>query len=141
LEHLNFNPIPTLLEISRVLKTGGHLYLAMPNLARLSNRVKLLLGMQIYSSIDALFLQLSPKTNMIVGIHWREYTMDETKELLRRLGFAIERAYFHASQYATTDLMRKLLFTAVPQWRPTQVVVGRKERVPQIEVWRTEANS
>jgi SAM-dependent methyltransferase len=141
LEHLNFNPIPVLLEISRVLKTGGYFYIAMPNLTRLSNRIKLLLGRQIYGSIDALFLQLSREVNMIVGIHWREYTIKETKELLKRLGFHLEWAYFHAPQYATTSLLRRIIFTAVPQWRETQVVVGKKKWTPRIEVWRTEANS
>ena len=143
LEHLNFNPIPALalLEISRVLKQGRFLYLAMPNLARLPNRVKLLLGRQIYGPIDDFFLQLDPHYNVIVGLHWREYTMAETKHLLQRLGFSIERDYFYSASYATTNLLRMLLFAAVPRWRSTLVVAARKEKIPQIEVWRTEANS
>jgi SAM-dependent methyltransferase len=141
LEHLNFNPIPVLWEISRALKTGGYFYLSIPNLARLPNRVKLLLGRQIYNSVDDLFLQLHPRHNMIVGLHWHEYTMVETKQLLQRMGFSITRDYFYSARYATAGLLRTLLTAAVPSWRSTLIIVAKKEHTPQIEMWRTEANT
>jgi SAM-dependent methyltransferase len=97
LEHLNFNPIPVLTEIRRVLKEDGFLYLSVPNISRLENRIKLLFGKPINNSIDEYFSQLDPTCNFSVGLHWREYTKMELINLLDRIGFKFERHYyFHA---------------------------------------------
>ena len=42
LEHLNFNPLPVIDEINRVLKLNGHLYIAMPNSASFIKRLRFL---------------------------------------------------------------------------------------------------
>lgn len=87
IEHLNFNPLPVIQEINRVTKQNGLLYLTCPNLASAANRTQLLQGKSIHSPIDAFFAQLDPDRNMIVGLHWREYTADEIREMLQKLGF------------------------------------------------------
>lgn len=74
IEHLNFNPVPVIREINRISKLNALFYLSHPNHASLANRVKLLLGRSIHHPIDYYFQQLDPQENMIVGIHWREYT-------------------------------------------------------------------
>ena len=56
LEHLNFNPLPVLLEINRVLKDNGIIYIGMPNQASLGNCLLLLFGKSIHNSISDFFL-------------------------------------------------------------------------------------
>jgi 2-polyprenyl-3-methyl-5-hydroxy-6-metoxy-1,4-benzoquinol methylase len=89
LEHLNFNPLPALKEINRILKLNGLLYLSLPNIAQLGNRLKLLGGESIHNPIKDFFNQLDPNDNSIVGLHWREYTMNEIKEMLEKMDFKI----------------------------------------------------
>ena len=96
LEHLNFNPIPVLEEINRILIPGGYLYLSLPNICSLENRLKLLGGKSIHNSIDDFFTQLNPKCNFSVGLHWREYTKDEIVYLISKTGFDdIRHTFFH----------------------------------------------
>jgi SAM-dependent methyltransferase len=96
LEHLNFNPIPVLQEINRILVPGGYFYLALPNLCSLENRLKLLNGKSIHNSIDDFFAQLNPNCNFSVGLHWREYTKEELVSLLLRTGFeSLKHSFFH----------------------------------------------
>ncbi len=60
-EHFNFNPLPVLAEISRVLKDGGWLYLAMPNQAHLRSRIKAMLGKSVRDPITMYFKQTGPE--------------------------------------------------------------------------------
>ena len=53
-------------EISRTLKIGGHLYIAVPNLASFHNRILLLFGHQ-------------PTCNYSIGPHVRVYTVGDLK--------------------------------------------------------------
>ena len=91
LEHLNFNPLPVIKEINRVMKRGAFLYVTVPNLVALPNRLKLWQGKSIHNPIKQFFDQLHPKGYMTVGLHWREYTGVEIKEMLERIGFVIRK--------------------------------------------------
>jgi SAM-dependent methyltransferase len=105
LEHLNFNPIPVLSEIQRVLKKNGYLYLSVPNITRLENRIKLLFGNPINNSINEYFSQLDPSCNFSVGLHWREYARQELIYLLERIGFtSVSHNFFHAWDLETLSL-------------------------------------
>ena len=145
LEHLNFNPLPVLLEINRVLKTDGYIYIGMPNQARIGNRVRSLLGMSIHHPIDFFFQQLDRSGNMIVGLHWREYTLGETVELIEQMGFdTVEKSYFQpGSRHKSNAVMRvlKKIIYSYPPFRSYQVAVGRKVSVPVHDFSFTEANS
>lgn len=83
LEHLPFNPIPTLKEIFRVLKPKGALFITTPNATRIGNRIRLLFGRNIYTSI-AEYCNKVP-----YGIHYREYTLPEVVNLVKLAGFEI----------------------------------------------------
>jgi len=145
MEHLNFNPLPALQEISRVLKKDGHFYVAMPNQSNIVNRVKLLLGKSIHNPIDDYFKQLDRNDNMIVGLHWREYTLPETVELLERMGFTpVRKYYFTDTAYPPPNIFKsalKGLACLFPPFRPSQVVIGRKVATPAHDFWLTDANS
>ncbi len=124
LEHLNFNPLPVLSEINRVLTTGGHLYLSLPNQASLVNRGKLMLGKSIHNPVKDFAEQLDRTTNMIVGIHWREYTGAELEELVGRSGFSIT-----SHQYFTThraSIPARAAYYLFPKLRANQTIIARK---------------
>ena len=90
IEHLNFNPLPVIEEINRVLKVGGYLYIAMPNGGSFIKRIIYLLkGRQPNFTIEQLFQQLDYKKHMIVGLHWREYSTEETIKMVKPFGFKL----------------------------------------------------
>jgi SAM-dependent methyltransferase len=138
LEHLNFNPLPVIYEINRVLKPGGFLYLALPNLVRLKNRLDMVRGKSAHDPIEKFFEQLDPGRNMIVGIHWREYTIAEVREILERLGFSVSQQVFFDLSIPEDDgmlltLTKKILYSAFPSFRPNQVTFAVKERRPKFD--------
>lgn len=138
LEHLNFNPLPLLKEINRVIKPGGIIYVAMPNFSRVANRIKALLGLPIYSPIEDYLKQLSREHNMLVGLHWREYTMNETKWMLSKMGFSIKKAYYF-SELNTGFFRRATNF--IPSLRQSVVVIASKSSSPDYDFWVTDANT
>jgi SAM-dependent methyltransferase len=142
MEHLNFNPLPVLKEINRVLKNDGYIYIGMPNQAKLGNRIKLLRGRSIKNPIEDFFKQLDRNENMIVGLHWREYTLDETIEIIQKMGFnTVERYYFHpAKSNFLKEMLNKVVFS-YPPFRAYQVVIGKKVLTPTYDFWSTDANS
>jgi len=82
LEHLNFNPLPTMQKLRAALKPGGRLYLSTPDASewgRLTN----------YADFRDMPL---PQTDIpIVDAHIYQYTMAEVKELATVAGFRVER--------------------------------------------------
>jgi len=100
-EHLNFNPLPIFAEINRILKPGGYFYIAMPNGSYLPRKIKYLVSGNTTPgfTIEQLFAQLNPNDNMVVGLHWREYTLAETIQMISPLGFELieSRTWSNAS--------------------------------------------
>ena len=145
IEHLNFNPLPVLQEINRVLKDEGNIYIGMPNQASLGNRLRLLLGRSIHNPVEDFVKQLDRNDNMIVGLHWREYTLNETIELIMKMGFDIVGKYYFqsAAKHKSNILkaiLRKMAYS-YPPFRTLQVVIGKKVSVPTCDFWLTDANS
>jgi SAM-dependent methyltransferase len=142
LEHLNFNPLPVMAEFNRVLKPGGFLYIGMPNQAALGKRLALLFGKSCNNSIDDFFAQLDRNTNMVVGLHWKEYTMADVAELVRRTGFDTVRQYFYAKRgnNALTSALKGVVY-AMPSLRPFLVLIAQKSSEPKHDFWLTDANS
>ena len=124
LEHFDFNPVPVLLEINRVLRSDGVIYLSLPNLASLVNRAKLLCGRSIHNPVNDFFDQLRKDCNMIVGIHWREYTKSEIAELLEATGFSIDSHYYFTS--TTSMLPARILYAFFPSLRPNQTAIAKR---------------
>jgi SAM-dependent methyltransferase len=131
LEHLNFNPLPVIKEINRVMKPGGLLYLTVPNQLSAGNRLKLLRGETIQASVDQFYQQLDLRLNMIVGLHWREYSKADLFDLLEPMGFKIRRHYFYQEdkRYRYKQLkfsFKDLLGEFFPSLRPVNVVLAEK---------------
>lgn len=141
MEHFNFNPLPALQEINRVLRPGGYAYVAMPNQSSLAHRLALLRGLSIRNPVRDFFRQLDASQNMLVGLHWREYTLAETVEIFEAMGFrARQTAYFYHPGSGWKKILKQLLF-AYPPFRPFYTATFQKERLPSYDFWRTEANS
>jgi SAM-dependent methyltransferase len=122
LEHLPFNPVPVLREIRRVLNPEGFLYLTTPNQASLRNRMKLLFGMSTRNSIRQF------QTPLDIGIHWREYTMDEVRELLKMAGLRVTQKRY---EYGNGELGRSMtwLYRTIckyPSFRPYQIIFASR---------------
>ncbi|MDP2940397.1 MAG: methyltransferase domain-containing protein [Candidatus Omnitrophota bacterium] len=76
-----------ILEITRVLKSNGYLYLSTPNLASLENRLLLMFK-------GKLFLSLPQKGEVIFG-HLRTYTASEIKNFFLSFGYeTLEQVFF-----------------------------------------------
>jgi 2-polyprenyl-3-methyl-5-hydroxy-6-metoxy-1,4-benzoquinol methylase len=132
LEHLNFNVIPVFREMNRLLKQGGLLYLATPNLANIATRLKLAKGQSIHNPVEHLKWQLDPNSDFSIGLHWREFTAAELKELLELTHFKMIRHYYcHYNDRSQSQFLRRaivsLMYNAFPAFLPCQVAIGAKQ--------------
>jgi len=130
LEHLNFNPIPLLKEFARVLRPGGMVYCATPNLADIHNRLNLLRGRGIMNPVEQLVMNLKPSTGMAVGLHWREWTKAELKQLFAEAGLALSWHRYglltaNHSSFPRKQLVR-MMYSFMPSLMPNQVAVFSK---------------
>ncbi|RMF48325.1 MAG: class I SAM-dependent methyltransferase [Deltaproteobacteria bacterium] len=121
-EHFNFNPVPALREVGRILKPDAFFYLSLPNLASAHNRVSLLLGRSIHNAVDDFFAQADGRGNMLVGIHWREYTMGEAVQLLEGCGFVVRRRYFFTPH--SPRWLARILYRLFPSLRENLTVIA-----------------
>lgn len=140
LEHLNFNPLPVLVEINRGLKKDGLFYLTVPNLVQFKNRLRMLIGRSYRDAIDVYVKQFREQTGMVVAIHWREYTKKEVQEMLRLVGFNL---LHHAYRYYSTDTTYTLLlliYRVFPSLRVHQTIFAVKDHTPELKFHFTDAS-
>jgi 2-polyprenyl-3-methyl-5-hydroxy-6-metoxy-1,4-benzoquinol methylase len=108
IEHLRISPLRALLEINRILKPGGLLLLTTPNMARLPNVLKLLVGKNIISMFPDDDTELAHITDKMQ--HIREYTISELKMLMKRASYTITKAKHSLSNDMVTPRQK-------PGWR------------------------
>lgn len=84
IEHMTNDPLHALIELKRVIKSGGHLILTTPNVARLETIVAFIEGRNAYDQYSG---------HGPYGRHNREYTRHELHSLLRHCGFEEEVFY------------------------------------------------
>jgi hypothetical protein len=116
----------------------------MPNQASITNRINLLRGKSIHNPVQHFFSQLDKSKNMIVGLHWREYTLSETIEILGKMGFQIKKAYYFNTVPLNNSWLKSILdffVYIVPSFRHFQVVIGQKCNKMNYSFWLTDANS
>jgi SAM-dependent methyltransferase len=90
MEHFNFNPVGFVRDLHRILKPGGRAYITVPNIAKLENRVKLLLGKGVGTTVDS-YIQFYNYEGGVafLGFHWREYVLAELTGLFLSQKFSI----------------------------------------------------
>lgn len=131
IEHLPFNPIPVLREMRRMVKPGGFVYIATPNLTSLNHRISMLRGQSFHNTPRCYEIALDPSSDMSVGLHWKECSRDELVECCRLAGMRCVEHYYcrYVSRTASTFWRRVLvgaLYRACPSLMQCQVAVLRK---------------
>jgi SAM-dependent methyltransferase len=131
IEHLA-SPFHLVEEAYRLLVPRGHLVITTPNVTRIGNLFKLLVGRTIHD-------RLAPPGYFNPGDEWqphvREYAMGELADILRRAGFeVVDRRFFLGED--TQDCARparqrgidaaKWPFYLVPHLRGSLLIVVRK---------------
>jgi glycosyltransferase involved in cell wall biosynthesis/SAM-dependent methyltransferase len=85
IEHLFWDPMHLMSEVSRILRPGGHLVLTTPNIVSLRAIAGLLQGYQ-----PGLFPSyIRPREGQVDARHNREYTPREISDLLENAGFEV----------------------------------------------------
>ena len=140
IEHLNFNPLPVLQEINRILKKDGILYITTPNQVNLINRIKIILGRSIRNSISDSVTQLDQTKHTICGIHWREYTLEELIQLLEIMGFTITTyAYSHMAKTNTSPFIKKIFYAIssllFPKLADSITIISKKKEYKHMKFW------
>lgn len=130
-EHLT-SPFHLMTEAYRLLKSGGHLVITTPNVTRIGNIFKLLIGR---SPNDRLAPPGYNDPNDEWRPHAREYAMHELEEMLRHIGFDIALSRFFLGE-DTQDCQQtarqsaidwaKVPFYLIPHLRGSLLILGKK---------------
>ncbi len=122
LEHLNFHPDKVFKEISRILKSGGEIIITTPNIVRLNNRLKLILGKSIHQDI---------KKEYTPGTHYREYSVREIMYLLNKNNIDIKKLKYVDFNYPDSSIVKviinKMVGFVFPKMKSNIIIVGRKK--------------
>ena len=140
MEHFNFNPVGFLRDLGRILKPGGRIFLTVPNMAELENRLRLLCGKSVGPPVENynLFYNYSD-AGRFLGFHWREYVLPEMDYLLRTQNLpVVSRAHLLTFQNrAHLSLARKIqrlgvkiFFAVLPSTGNVCALVAEKPAVP-----------
>jgi 2-polyprenyl-3-methyl-5-hydroxy-6-metoxy-1,4-benzoquinol methylase len=125
IEHLNFNPIPLLKEFNRILKPGGMVYCATPNLLSAKNIFQILCRKGYLNPPLHLVWNLQPESGMSVGLHWREWTKEELIELFKIAGFSCVWHKYGLVTPNKSGFLRKqlvsIMYKIFPSLMPNQV--------------------
>lgn len=120
IEHVK-EPLEIVNEAKRVTKQGGRVIVEVPNSLCGRNRVKVLIGRNIYWKWD------DPRP---VGyLHYREYVLSELLEVVRVAGLKIERVYTHNLDRGTSIpslIWQKVSWLFPKTWRKYLGVVAIK---------------
>jgi len=127
IEHLHESPRGLLNVAGQLLRPGGALVVTMPNAVNLRKRLHVLAGRSNYPRVDGFFWS----TGTWRG-HVREYTLQETVQILRWNGFAVEHASTFngiAPNWLKRPLLRRVfeaVCQAVPTLRSNLLVAARR---------------
>lgn len=133
IEHL-VSPSHLVAEAFRLLAPGGHLLVTTPNVTRIGNVFKLLVGRSNFDRLSPLDYE-NPEDEW--RPHVREYTLAEVGGLLERASFrVVEARHFlgedtHESVKPVAQRLvdvAKFPFYVVPHFRGSLLVVGEKPR-------------
>ena len=130
IEHLNFNPIPFLKWLHSLLSLGGTIFLTVPNQAVPLNRARLLTGRSIATPITYFIEQMQPENTKMHGVHWREYILDDFRNLLSYCGFKeIMSGYIGTQDYKHKRGFLKNVGRRILSFHSTIFYLGSPETV------------
>jgi SAM-dependent methyltransferase len=95
IEHLQNDVVHAVAEINRVLKPGGVLVLSTPNVARLENIMRMIVGANIYDP----YSYYGP-----YGRHNREFNRHEINLILEHIGFSVD-THFTTDVHAVNEIV------------------------------------
>lgn len=118
LEHFTHSHLPAVLEMKRVLRTGGVIELDVPNAVSFRNRSRILRGKHITFDYREHYLHAKPAVyqgrEFYPERHNREFTKAELELLLREAGFReITAGFLKSRRYRTGFARLKSLGTAL----------------------------
>lgn len=131
IEHL-VSPSHLFAETFRILAPGGHLLVTTPNVTRIGNVFKLMIGR---SNFDRLMPPDYEDPEDEWRPHFREYSMEEVTNFCQRAGLEVvkrchiiaENTYYNVKSSAQRLIdLTKLPFYLIPHFRGGLLVVGRK---------------
>lgn len=122
IEQTNFDPARFLTEVGRVLKSGGLLIVTAPNLLRLNNAAKLMLGRNLFKDGKSRFRENKP---------YREFSASEVSYLVKSSGLAVKKVEYRNFDYHDLSfslrLLNKLGCLIFPNRKGNLVVTARKK--------------
>ena len=131
LEHM-VSPSHLLAKAFRILAPEGHLLITTPNVARIGNVFKLMVGR---SNFDRLVPIDYERPEDEWRPHFREYILSEIETFLQGVGFeVVESRHFlgHDTRYNIKSPAQRIIdcvklpFYAIPHFRTNLLVLGRK---------------
>ena len=122
-EHLRINPISTMRDVHRVLRSGGQLLLSTPNLRSFNGLLNFVLRNKSYSCTSDVYTQYEKLDTLGHMGHVREYTSREVVEFLARIGFESTRLIFRGGY---DDAVRRVVTAAAPTLLPFMTVIARR---------------
>jgi SAM-dependent methyltransferase len=135
LEHFTHSPLPAVLEIKRVLRSGGVIEIDVPNAASFRNRSRLLRGKHITWDYRQHYLYEKPLVykgrEYYPGRHNRELTRAELYLLLSESGFRDIRTRFLESRryregWERLKSIGTVIRDAIPALRKSLLALARK---------------
>lgn len=121
LEHFNFYPLNIFKEFYRILKSDGEIFITTPNLLRLNNRIKMLIGRSVNYNI---------KIDYSLATHYREYTAKEIKFLLSSSNFKNikikYRNFYYPNINKIVNIMNLIIGFIFPNFKSNLIVIGEK---------------
>jgi len=121
LEHLRLAPPLIFQELKRLLANRGFLIVTTPNIARLTNIMKLIAGRNPMEPFPENVISENITDHLT---HIREYTMAELTGLLERNGFDVRCA--HYSGCMERNRPHGWITPLVPPWRGSLMVLAQK---------------